>query len=63
MNIRLSVILMSGYGDVAMSVEAMKPGAVDFLTKPLQSQDLFDAVAAAFARTKTDVRRPRRLRR
>ena len=45
--IRLPVILMTGYGDIPMSVKAMKAGAVDFLTKPIRNQDLLDAVAAA----------------
>jgi FixJ family two-component response regulator len=45
--VRLPVILMSGYGDVPMSVKAMKAGAVDFLTKPIHNQDLLDAVATA----------------
>jgi FixJ family two-component response regulator len=46
-NIRLPIILMTGYGDVPMSVKAMKAGAVDFLTKPIRNQDLLDAVSAA----------------
>jgi FixJ family two-component response regulator len=46
-NIRLPVILMTGYGDVPMSVKGMKAGAVDFLTKPIRNQDLLDAVATA----------------
>jgi FixJ family two-component response regulator len=46
-NIRMPVILMTGFGDIAMSVKAMKAGAVDFLTKPIREQDLIDAVAMA----------------
>jgi FixJ family two-component response regulator len=46
-NIRLPVILMTGHGDIPMSVKGMKAGAVDFFTKPIRSQDLLDAVAAA----------------
>jgi RNA polymerase sigma factor (sigma-70 family) len=46
-DIRLPVILMTGYGDIPMSVKAMKAGAVDFLTKPIRHQDLLDAVATA----------------
>ena len=46
-NIRLPVILVTGFGDIAMSVKGMKAGAVDFLTKPIRDQDLLDAVAAA----------------
>jgi FixJ family two-component response regulator len=46
-NIWLPVILMTGFGDIPMSVRGMKAGAVDFLTKPIRDQDLLDAVAAA----------------
>jgi FixJ family two-component response regulator len=46
-NIRLPVILMTGHGDIPMSVRGMKAGAVDFLTKPIRDQDLIDAVARA----------------
>ena len=43
----LPVILMTGFGDIPMSVKGMKAGAVDFLTKPIRDQDLIDAVATA----------------
>ena len=46
-NIPLPVILMTGFGDIPMSVKGMKAGAVDFLTKPIRHQDLIDAVATA----------------
>ena len=46
-DVRLPVILMTGFGDIPMSVRGMKLGAVDFLTKPIRDQDLIDAVAAA----------------
>lgn len=46
-NIRVPVILMTGHGDIPMSVRGMKAGAVDFLTKPIRHQDLIDAVATA----------------
>ena len=45
--IELPLILMTGYGDIQMSVRAMKAGAVDFLTKPLRDQDMLDAIGAA----------------
>jgi FixJ family two-component response regulator len=48
--IQFPVILMTGYGDVQMSVRGMKAGALDFLTKPLRHQDVLDAVALAIAR-------------
>jgi FixJ family two-component response regulator len=44
---RLPVIMMTGYGDIRMSVRAMKRGAVDFLPKPFRDQDMLDAVMAA----------------
>ena len=46
-NISIPVILMTGFGDIPMSVKGMKAGAVDFLTKPIRDQDLIDAVATA----------------
>ncbi|WP_180899165.1 response regulator transcription factor [Martelella soudanensis] len=45
--ILLPIIFLTGYGDVTMSVRAMKAGAADFLTKPFRDQDLLDAVTAA----------------
>jgi FixJ family two-component response regulator len=48
--IRLPVVLMTGHGDVPMSVRGMKAGAVDFLQKPFRDQDMLDAVAVAIAR-------------
>jgi FixJ family two-component response regulator len=41
------IIFITGYGDIVMTVKAMKAGAVDFLTKPLRDQDLLDAIAEA----------------
>lgn len=46
MDIRIPVVLMTGYGDIPMSVRAMKAGAIDFLSKPFRDQDMLDAVAA-----------------
>ena len=48
--IDLPVVFMTGYGDVASSVRAMKAGAVDFLTKPVERDALFDALHRALAR-------------
>jgi FixJ family two-component response regulator len=42
--------MMTGHGDIAMSVRAMKRGAIDFLPKPFQDQDMLDAVMAAIER-------------
>lgn len=47
---RAPIIFMSGHGDIAMSVRAMKAGAVDFLAKPFRDQDIIDAVLAALDR-------------
>jgi FixJ family two-component response regulator len=47
--IDLPVIFITGHGDIRMSVRAMKAGAVEFLTKPFQDQDLLDAIQAAIA--------------
>lgn len=45
--IHIPIIFMTGYGDIPMTVKAMKAGAVDFLTKPFRDQDMLDAVATA----------------
>lgn len=45
----LPTIMMSGHGDVAMAVEAMKLGAVDFIEKPFREEDLFKSIAQAQA--------------
>jgi FixJ family two-component response regulator len=44
--ILLPVIFISGHGDISMSVQAIKAGAIDFLTKPLHEQKLLDAIQA-----------------
>ena len=50
LGVRLPVILMTGHGDIPMSVRAMKAGAVDFLPKPFRDQDMIDAVTIAINR-------------
>jgi len=50
MGVNLPVIFITGHGDIRMSVRAMKAGAVDFLIKPFQDQDLLDAIHAAIER-------------
>ena len=52
-NILIPVIFMTGHGDIPMSVQAMKAGAVDFLTKPFRDQDMLDAVASAIERDRS----------
>jgi FixJ family two-component response regulator len=44
------IIFLTAHGDIPMSVQAMKAGAVDFLTKPVRDQTLLDAVTAAIQR-------------
>jgi FixJ family two-component response regulator len=43
------IVFLTGHGDIAMSVEAMKAGALDFLTKPVRDQTFLDAVSTAIA--------------
>jgi FixJ family two-component response regulator len=50
LGILLPVVLMTGHGDIPMSVKAMKAGAIDFLAKPFRDQDMLDAVSAAIER-------------
>lgn len=45
--VHMPIVFMTGYGDIPMSVKAMKAGAVDFLTKPFRDQDMIDAVGGA----------------
>ncbi|MEX3943324.1 response regulator transcription factor [Paraburkholderia sp. BR10937] len=49
--IHMPVIFLTAYGDIAMTVQAMKAGAFDFLTKPCREQDILDAVAGALRRS------------
>jgi FixJ family two-component response regulator len=48
--VRLPVVMITGYGDIPMTVRAMKGGAVDFLPKPFGDQAMIDAVLAAVER-------------
>jgi len=47
--IEIPIIFMTGHGDIPMSVQAMKAGAVDFLTKPFRQQEMIHAVNKALA--------------
>jgi FixJ family two-component response regulator len=49
-DLRIPVLFMTGYGDIAMSVRAMKAGAVHFFAKPFHEQEMLDAVADALSR-------------
>jgi len=48
--IQIPIIFISGHGDIPMTVKAMKSGAVEFLTKPFQDQELLDAIRQALDR-------------
>src|ERR1700674_1576274 len=48
--IQIPIIFITGHGDIRMTVKAMKSGAVEFLTKPFQDQDLLDAIRQALDR-------------
>ena len=49
-NVRTPIIFLTAYGDIPMTVKAMKAGAVEFLTKPFRDQDLIDAIQLALER-------------
>jgi len=49
-DVNIPIIFITGYGDIPMSVKAIKSGAVEFLTKPVREQDLLDAVRVALDR-------------
>src|SRR5712675_2636975 len=46
----LPIIFVTGHGDIPMSVQAMKRGAIEFLTKPYRDQDLLDAIQLGLSR-------------
>jgi FixJ family two-component response regulator len=48
--VRIPIVFITGHGDIPMSVQAMKSGAVEFLTKPFRDQDLLDAIHVALER-------------
>jgi FixJ family two-component response regulator len=48
--IQIPIIFITGHGDIPMTVKAMKSGAVEFLTKPFQDEDLLDAIRQALDR-------------
>ena len=52
-NIAIPIIFITAHGDIPMSVQAMKAGAIEFLPKPFRDQDLLDAVRVALERDQT----------
>jgi FixJ family two-component response regulator len=49
-NKKLPIIFITAHGDIPMSVQAMKGGAIEFLTKPFRDQDLLDAIQLGLSR-------------
>jgi FixJ family two-component response regulator len=49
-NTHLPIIFITGHGDIPMTVQAMKGGAIEFLTKPFREQDLLDAIQLGLER-------------
>jgi RNA polymerase sigma factor (sigma-70 family) len=49
-NRELPIVFITGHGDIPMSVQAMKGGAIEFLTKPFRDQDLLDAIQVGLSR-------------
>jgi RNA polymerase sigma factor (sigma-70 family) len=62
-NVNVPIIFITGHGDVPMSVQAMKGGAIEFLTKPFRDQDLLDAIQLGLARDRTRCESEKELRR
>jgi FixJ family two-component response regulator len=52
-NKELPIVFITGHGDIPMSVQAMKSGAVEFLTKPFRDQELLDAIQVGLARDRS----------
>src|SRR5262249_30332531 len=56
------IIFVTGHGDIPMSVQAMKGGAIEFLTKPFRDQDLLDAIQVGLSRDRARREKERDLR-
>jgi len=52
--VRTPIIFITGHGDIPMSVQAMKGGAIEFMTKPFRDQDLLDAIQSGLERDRAD---------
>src|SRR6202142_2905710 len=58
-NRELPIIFITGHGDIPMSVQAMKGGAIEFLTKPFRDQDLLEAIQLGHARDRARLEQER----
>jgi FixJ family two-component response regulator len=59
-DVPIPIIFITGQGNVPMSVQAMKRGAIEFLTKPFRDQDLIDAIQFGLARDRAggEIKKP-----
>jgi len=60
-NRELPIIFITGHGDIPMSVQAMKGGAIEFLTKPFRDQDLLDAIQLGLSRDRARLKNEKSL--
>jgi FixJ family two-component response regulator len=60
-NREISIIFITGHGDIPMTVQAMKGGAIEFLTKPFRDQDLLDAIQLGLSRDRARMRNQKSL--
>jgi len=60
-NRELPIIFITGHGDIPMSVQAMKGGAIEFLTKPFRDQDLIDAIQLGLSRDRARLKNEKSL--
>ena len=60
--VEIPIVFITGHGDVPMAVNAMKAGAVDFLTKPFRNRDLLDRIEAALGSARAGFRDHEKLR-
>ena len=60
-NIDIPIIFITGYGDIPMSVRAMKGGAIEFLTKPFRDQELIDAIQLGLERDRARLEKEKAL--
>jgi FixJ family two-component response regulator len=58
----IPIIFITGHGDIPMSVQAMKGGAIEFLTKPFKEQDLLNAILLGHTRNRTQLEQERAIR-
>jgi FixJ family two-component response regulator len=56
---RLPIIFITGHGDIPMSVQAMKGGAIEFMTKPVREQDLLDAIQLGLQKDRAELEKER----